>query len=225
MVGDTAHKQKVIPLCCLPSLHWILTALDNGVIIDIHENYIKQSFRNRFEILSVNGRLSLTIPVEGQKGQKIAVSEIRLFGDKWRREIWNALKSAYGRSAYFEYYSEGLGDLILGRQSTLLEFNLSALEYITTTLTLPIRAKMSEHNLDKSSTELYQFSDDLFEPGYVHPQLPSYLQVFSDRLPFESNLSVIDLMMNRGPASLEYLLFIKNSEYISDNGSDKANFV
>lgn len=215
METNSSGIQRVIPLCCFPSAHWMLLAMSEDVIIDIHENYAKQTFRNRFEILTVNGRLSLTIPVVGQKGQKIPISELQLFGDKWRREFWNTIKTAYGRAAYFEYYGDELKELILGEQQSLLEFNKQALIFISKTLKIPTKAAWSDAVLDRTNTKKYNFLDRQFEPDYEWAPLPSYLQVFADRLPFESNLSVLDLMMTKGPATLEYLLFIKNSEYIS----------
>jgi hypothetical protein len=33
-----------------------------------------------------------------------------------------------------------------------------------------------------------------------------YLQVFTEKYPFQSNLSIIDLLMNQGPMSKNYLL-------------------
>jgi hypothetical protein len=48
------------------------------------------------------------------------------------------------------------------------------------------------------------------EPSYAGIQEPGYPQVFSDRFAFQHNLSYIDLMMNKGPEAIDYILFIKN---------------
>ena len=44
-------------------------------------------------------------------------------------------------------------------------------------------------------------------PKHPYPTLShkSYHQVFSDRLPFTPNLSIIDLLMNLGPEATDYL--------------------
>jgi len=97
----------------------------------------------------------------------------------------------------------------------LADFNLETLDFFLKTLKIPSKASWSDSILERINSDKYLFIDRQFEPEFQWSQLPSYLQVFADRLPFESNLSILDLMMNRGPASLEYLLFIKNSEYIS----------
>ncbi|MBP5546338.1 MAG: WbqC family protein [Bacteroidales bacterium] len=46
-----------------------------------------------------------------------------------------------------------------------------------------------------------------FSPKHPYPTegMESYYQVFSDRLPFTPNLSIIDLLMNLGPEAKDYL--------------------
>jgi hypothetical protein len=50
----------------------------------------------------------------------------------------------------------------------------------------------------------------LWEPSQAWPVLPSYPQVFSDRHPFMSGLSAIDIIMNKGPRTSEYLMQLTN---------------
>jgi hypothetical protein len=40
-------------------------------------------------------------------------------------------------------------------------------------------------------------------------KLSSYPQVFDDRWDFESNLSIIDVLFNLGPETIDYLLSIR----------------
>jgi hypothetical protein len=51
-----------------------------------------------------------------------------------------------------------------------------------------------------------------FEPSFKSPSLKPYYQVFSDRHPFQSNLSSLDLLFNLGPKAVDYSLLIKNGE-------------
>ena len=48
------------------------------------------------------------------------------------------------------------------------------------------------------------FLGDYLDP-YPTEGMKSYYQVFSDRLPFTPNLSIIDLLMNLGPEAKDYL--------------------
>lgn len=204
--------QPVIPLCSFPSVGWFALSLHENALINLHENYVKQTFRNRIEILTVNGRLSLTLPVEGQRGVKTPVAEIRIAGTKWRSEWWNAIKTAYGRAPYFEYYSDELESIIKGNQQLLLDFNLQSVDFLSKNFKLPVKLNYTCVAPNRADAVQYRFEDHLFEPTGKWPVMPSYAQVFMDRLPFESNLSGIDLLMNKGPASVDSIILIKNSE-------------
>jgi hypothetical protein len=61
-------------------------------------------------------------------------------------------------------------------------------------------------------TEDYQkmYEEDFrntFSPKHPYPTegMKEYYQVFSDRIPFTPNLSIIDLLMNLGPEAKDYL--------------------
>ncbi|MFC2129082.1 WbqC family protein, partial [Bacteroidota bacterium] len=47
------------------------------------------------------------------------------------------------------------------------------------------------------------FSDENI--GYEEINHPVYRQVFSDKFDFIPNLSILDLLFNKGPETLEYL--------------------
>ena len=77
--------------------------------IEHHEHFIKQSIRNRCEIYGANGELRLTIPKERKGSSKTIISEIKIsYKDDWQKLHWNAIKSAYNSSPFFEYYSNEL---------------------------------------------------------------------------------------------------------------------
>lgn len=193
-----------MPLCLFPSAHWLAMA-GQRVFINPNEIYLKQSFRNRYDILGANGKLSLTVPVEGQKGMKTAFKDIRLAGSTWRKQHINTLRSSYGRSAYFEHYFDQLESCIIEPHTFLLDLNLSALEWM----------KLCGLHLEITLIdEPWQYHEGdnsyLWEPGHRWPILPSYPQVFSDRYPFHSGLSAVDVIMNKGPRAAEYVQQVSN---------------
>ena len=181
-----------IPLCLFPSMHWFELATPIARI-NPNEVYLKQTYRNRYNILGVNGRLSLTVPVEGQKGVKTAFKDIRLAQGSWRKQHVSTLRSSYGRAAYFEHYFDTLEACIMKPGDFLLDLNLRALEW-TRSCGMSFEIEVID--------EPWHYHDDdytyLWEPGHEWPALPYYPQVFSDRHPFQSGLSVIDVIMNRG---------------------------
>lgn len=205
MTEQIMSSSSTIPLCLFPSAHWLAMGHDT-VHINPNELYLKQTFRNRYDILGVNGKLSLTVPVEGQKGIKTAFKDIRISGSSWRKQHISTLRSSYGRSAYFEHYFEKLEACILKPHSHLLDLNMEALEWVKL-CGLAIQVTLIDEPWE------YQEGDNtyLWEPHQSWPVLPSYPQVFSDRHPFMSGLSAIDIIMNKGPRTPEYLLQVSNT--------------
>ncbi len=205
----------MMPLCPFPSIHWLLlAALEESYVLNIHEHYIKQTYRNRFDLLGVNGRMSLTIPVQSQKGQKVMMKDILLEEGNWRKLHLRSIKSAYGRAAFFEYYMAEIELIFHSNQSSLVEFSIASLEFVQKHIQ-PLEFELSAEyipfaQLSDEQKEITHF----FEPSKLWPELRSYPQVFSDRFEFQSNLSVLDLLMNLGPRAVDYLLLIKSGEQV-----------
>jgi hypothetical protein len=178
-------------------------------VINPNEIYLKQTYRNRYDILGVNGRLCLTVPVEGQQGVKTAFKDIRIAGTSWRKQHISTLRSSYGRAAYFEHYFDQLELCVNRPHRFLLDLNLNALEWLRN-CGLQLETKL----LDEPW--YYREGDNtyLWEPGKSWPELISYPQVFSDRHPFMSGLSAIDIVMNKGPRTSEYLIQVANTSIV-----------
>ncbi len=194
-----------MPLCLFPSAHWFAMA-NNIIRINANEIYLKQTYRNRYDILGVNGKLSLTVPVEGQKGLKTPFKDIRIADTSWRKQHTSTLRSSYGRAAYFEHYFEPLEICLKKPHTFLIDLNLEALEWVKR-----CGLSLEVHVIDEPW--VYQEGDFtyLWEPGQQWPELPSYPQVFSDRHAFMSGLSAIDIIMNKGPRTSEYLVQVANT--------------
>ena len=77
--------------------------------LESHDNYVKQTYRNRCNIAMTNGVQVLSIPVEKYDSLKCPMRDIRISDHaNWRHLHWNALQSAYGESPFFEYYADDL---------------------------------------------------------------------------------------------------------------------
>ena len=78
-------------------------------LIEQHDNYQKQSYRNRCLIATTNGMQVLSIPIERYEGAKCEMKDIRISDHgNWRHLHWNALLSAYGESPFFEFYADDI---------------------------------------------------------------------------------------------------------------------
>jgi hypothetical protein len=193
----------VLPLTCFPPVKWMAYSVQKDAVIDIYEHYVKQSYRSRFELLGANGILTLSLFVESTKGQKVPVKDMRLMEGSWGKNHMSSIRSAYGKSAFFEHLEDDLVRLFAeDRPSYLLDFNLQALDILRPYF------KGWNYSLSTMYLEKEEQTEDcrnLFFPKNRALHYPSYLQVFGDRFDFQSDLSVLDLVMNLGPQSLGYV--------------------
>jgi hypothetical protein len=196
----------ILPVSVFAPTPWLAIA-NAQAIVDTHENYPKQTYRNRFSILGANGVQTLTLPVEGQKGQKIPTNLIKLSQGTWKKQHLASIKSAYGRSAFFEHFYPDVEDLYQADFTHLHQFAAATLQlFIRYKLLSPLQ--YCETTIARQSLETLDFRE-CFEPSFQWPALPAYPQVFGDRYPFQPGLSGLDLLMNLGPRGVDYLLLIK----------------
>ena len=109
-------------------------------LIERHESFIKQTYRNRMIIPTTNGPLSLTIPTNHDTS--LAMKDIRISDHaNWRHVHWNALLSAYGESPFFEYYQDDIRPFYEKKYEFLFDFNMEIMEKMIELL--DIRPKVS----------------------------------------------------------------------------------
>lgn len=155
--------------------------------VSIGEPYQKQTFRNRFEIMSPNKRHMLSVPV--QKGKtKLSMKEVKIsYAEPWQRKHWQALETAYESSPFFEFYDYKLKPLFTSEFEFLWEYNYALLKALLEYLKLDIELELT-HELPNTEA--------LIESQSV----PKYDQVFSEKHGFMENLSVLDWLFNVGNA-------------------------
>lgn len=188
---------NLFPLLYFPPISYFLNWKKSlNIFIEFHENYQKQSYRNRMEILSPFGRFKLSIPIihnQTRLYQNLKIS----FDIPWQRVHWKTLCCSYRNSCYFEYYEDMIYKLIYQDTEYLFEFNQNILNWVIKTLHL------SNYKLTKNFQHIFvgkDYRNDFsikvknLEEKDIH-----YYQVFSDRFSFESNLSILDFLFNMGP--------------------------
>src|SRR6478609_707173 len=109
----------------LPCIQWFQAFLSGGeeVVIEVHEHFLKQTYRSRTTILSANGKLALTIPVK-KAANHTPMNEMRIENDfAWQHQHWQAIVSAYNSAPYFLYYQDYLKPLYEQEFTSLVEWN------------------------------------------------------------------------------------------------------
>ena len=199
------NKRITLPISYLGPIKYYSLLLNNDkYIIESYENYVKQTIRNRCNILSANGLLKLTIPKERSQSYKQIIKDIKIcYKQPWQNNHWNSIKSSYNSSPFFEFFEEELKSLLFRKEKYLFDFNINLHKFILKELELKssfkISSKYMENNLD------LDYRNDDFKLNYQN----KYDQVFDSKFNFISNLSIIDLLFNLGPQARFYLEEIK----------------
>lgn len=178
------------------------------ILFESAEHYQKQSFRNRQEILSANGRLKLSIPIKhvpGKKNSHQVLRDVRIENDfKWQKEHFRSMQIAYQTAPFFEFFEDDLRPLYQTKYTYLMDFNLACFDFLCHILELPIAYETTQSYLPQADhyVDHRKLANAKREPVV---ELQEYDQVFMERHGFISNLSILDLIFNLGNGSTAYL--------------------
>jgi hypothetical protein len=181
----------------------------DSVYIEQFENFIKQTYRNRYTILGGNGPIDLIVPVVKGRGPKTLIKDLLISYDTdWQRNHWRTIFSAYGSSPYFEFYADDLIPYFEKKFKFLSEYNLAIHETLCELFEIENNIVLTE-DFEKVPDGTLNYRDRISPKEktppdpYFHPL--EYTQVFSDKLGFSPNLSILDLLFNEGPNSYSIL--------------------
>ncbi|PCI93985.1 MAG: hypothetical protein COB15_15200 [Flavobacteriales bacterium] len=181
----------------------------NDVVIDIYENFVKQTYRNRCCILSPNGVQNLTIPLVKARQRKLIKNMIISYDDNWRKIHWKSLESAYRSSPYFEYYEDEFYPFYHDNDyKYLIDFNTDLNQKIIELLSVDIHIKNSTKYAETISPE-NDFRNSFSPKITTKLNFSEYIQVFGDRNGFTPNMSILDLLFNEGPNAVNYMNELK----------------
>jgi len=207
-----SYSLVILSTAYLPPIQYFAKLVGyQNVYTEVFETYSKQSFRNRCEILSCNGPLSLIVPVIKTNGNKTLTKDIRIdYSTNWQKNHWKAIESAYRNSAYYDFVSDLLLPFYSQKETFLIDFNSKINNELL--LFLGISKKINE-----TDQFLKQYAADIADlRAAIHPKTQfqtddahfspvKYYQVFSDRYEFVPNLSIIDLLFNEGLNSVSVI--------------------
>ena len=180
------------------------------VYIEACENFQKQSYRNRCRFYGAEGVQTLSFPILHEGGtHKIPISQIKIdYKTPWVQQHERAIVSAYGMSAYFDYYKDELFAILEAGHERLFDLNLALIRFFIEKTGIKVDLRLTQDYEREPQME------DLRE--VIHPKRPNtilsglglekpYFQVFAPKYGFQSDLSIMDLLFNEGPDSIIYL--------------------
>lgn len=190
----------LIELHYLPSLEWFLqTAPFEEIIIEKHEYYEKQSYRNRCHIRAAHGLHRLIVPVRVHG--KIPIHSVPIdYQQKWINNHWRTIVSAYRHAPFFEHYADELHRILYASPPFLYQLNRELLQACLRWLNLSKKLSETSAYIRQSPPEVRDLRNRIHPKRTIHDSRANiirYRQVFGTD--FMANLSILDLLCCEGP--------------------------
>jgi hypothetical protein len=198
--------KRLISTAYLPPIEYFsLFSQADEVFIEREENYQKQSYRNRCYILSAHGPQILSVPVYLGSLHKTPVKDIRIdYSKRWQQVHLRAMTASYNSSPYFEFYFENIEKIILKNFSFLLDLNMELTESVLEMLKLKIKISYTATFQPVGETE-NDFRYKITPKEESQYTVKKYFHVFDNNNKLVQGLSILDLIFNMGPESVNYL--------------------
>lgn len=186
------------------SINYINTLFQfSNIEFEVYESFQKMSFRNRMVLAGSNGLVTLSVPLEKGRDQKQPIRDVRIsYSLPWQQQHWRTIESCYNRSPFYEFYRDGLERIFSSRPVYLLDLNRDIQQWLWRVLKVPAgfsetssyQTQIPENSLDARNRWMpknFQSDDASIR----------YRQVFEDRIGFQPNLSILDLLFCVGPSA------------------------
>lgn len=206
----------------------LISKVDKFIFYD-DVQFTKNDWRNRNKIKTAEGAKWLSIPCGASISRLIC--EVQLNDTKWQKEHWQRINECYSKAPYFNLYKDFFEDFYLAKQwNNLSELNHYLIKEIAISF-LGIKTVFGDsrlYNLQGRSgerviellkkTEATTYLSGPAAKAYLsegfftntgitlewmdYNDYPEYNQLYK---PFDHYVSIIDLLFNAGPASINYI--------------------
>ncbi len=182
----------------LPNLKYLSQLIDNdNIVLEYHEYYVKQTQRNRCDILSSTGALRLSIPLVQQADKEIISQKRISYAEKWQHQHWRTITTAYKNSPYFEFFEHEFKPFYETEYEFLFEYNLEIIKTVLNILRVKKEIKLTSQ-FELNPNNIIDFRKINYNEFDLNFTAKPYYQVFVDKLDFTPNLSCLDALFNVG---------------------------
>ena len=113
--------------------------------IEQYESYGKQSYRNRCDIMTANGVMTLSVPVVKGSSIKILTKDVQVdYSTNWQKLHFKGIESAYKNSPYYDYYIDNFMHFFERKEKFLLDLNTKILKELMDNLQLQRPIKLTK---------------------------------------------------------------------------------
>jgi hypothetical protein len=190
-------KTVLLSTAYLPNVHYLSQVINcDTIVIEKHENFVKQTYRNRCDIVTANGKLSLSIPLIKQADKELISDKKISYAEDWQKQHWRTIVSAYKNSPYFEFFEDEFKPFYENQFEFLLDYNTQLLQTILHILRVKKQIEFTQ-TFELNPSQVFDFrslSDIQKNDTVIKP----YYQVFADKLGFTPNVSCLDALFNVG---------------------------
>ena len=167
-------------------------------VMEVSDNYQKQTFRNRTYIYGANGKQLLTVPIlhtGGETGRQL-YKNVKIDNNvSWQKLHWKTLQTAYRTSPYFEFYEDAISPVFGKKFNFLIDLNFYSIEAVLSCLNTDIQwDKTSKYEENYQDFNDFRFLANAKTEHNITQE--EYYQIFSDKHGFIKNLSILDLLFH-----------------------------
>jgi len=191
--------QKLFSIAYFPPIDYMMEMKNADIaFLEAHENYQKQTYRNRATILTGNGLYDLIIPIVRNTSSK-QIKEVQIDNSiAWQRNHWKTIESAYNKSPYFLYYRDFFETVFQKKHIFLFDFNIILLHLLRKLFEIKNTICLTKiYEIEQKNRE--DFRNFFLPKNRVFRQKKiEYCQVFSEKFNFEKNIACLDYLFTTG---------------------------
>ena len=187
----------------LPDLTYLSEVLNADTIyIEQQEHFVKQTNRNRCDILTSNGKLTLSIPLLKSTEKELIGNKRISYAENWQQQHWRSITSAYKSSPYFEFFEDAFKPFYNTKFDLLIDFNTQLLQTVLHILRIKKEIVFTNEFVlnPTDSKDLREYPQSLLNKKIN--QTP-YYQVFADKLGYIPQVSCMDALFNVGLETID----------------------
>lgn len=113
--------------------------------------------------------------------------------------------SAYSNSPFLLYYQDALEPFYQKQFKFLFDYNQQLQDMVLGFLKIKPQIEIADNYIENLTPKMLDLRSTFTPKKKAEMDFPSYIQVFSEKHGFFPNLSILDLLLNEGPAASDYL--------------------